>query len=216
MSFRQIINLLIVFFLCNTSSILAQDIENEFQTRTSVKLSYSPIKKMKVSISPEVRMDENFTLDKFLAEGEVEYKISKLIRVAGTYRYVVNQRNTKPTEYLHQYAANLKLKKKFGRFEPSLRIRYANYADDDIQDKAFMRYKLKLEYDIAKTSLQPFIGAEIFRQVSDDGNNKMRYSVGVNYKLMKKNYIGVSYKLDYYQQEYKNRHIISVNYHFKF
>lgn len=205
---------LILLLLVTTAK--AQEVDNEFQTRTELKLSYKPIKKLKLSILSQLRFDENFSLDNYLFEGEAEYKVLKFLKLGGTYRFVVNPRDTKDTEYFNRYGFSATAKKEFGRFEPAFRLRYSNYADDDVADKNFMRYKTSLKYDIPKCKLTPFVAAELFQQFDGGDLYKMRYSTGLDYKLFKKNYIGVSYKFDYYQKEYKNRHILSVGYKIKF
>jgi len=194
----------------------AQDTENEFQTRTKLDLSFKPFKKFKLNISPEFRFNEDFSLDKYHFEAEAEYKLLKFLELGATYRFVVNPRDTKDTEYFNRYAFSTTAKKEFGRFEPAFRLRYSNYADDDVSDKNFMRYKASLKYDIPDCKITPFVAAELFQNADGGDMYKMRYSTGIDYKLFKKNYLGVSYKFDYYNTEYLNRHIISLGYKIKF
>jgi hypothetical protein len=204
----------LILFAGKTSE--AQEVENEYQSRTELKLSYKPLKKIKLSFTPEFRFDENFSLDKYLFEGGLEYKPLKFLELEATYRYVINPRENKGTEYFNRFAFSATAKKEFNRFEPAFRLRYSNDADDDITDKEFLRYKASLDYDIPSFKLTPFIAAEAFQQLDGGGLYKMRYSTGFDYKLFKKNYIGLSYKFDYYQNEYRNRHIISLGYKIKF
>lgn len=194
----------------------AQEVENEYQSRTEIKLSYKPLKKLKLSFTPEFRFDENFSLDKYLFEGGLEYKPLNFLELEATYRYVINPRDNKDTQYFNRFALSATAKKEFNRFEPAFRLRYSNDADDDITDKEFLRYKASLDYDIPNFKLTPFIAAEAFQQLDWGGLYKLRYSTGFDYKLFKKNYIGLSYKFDYYQNEYRNRHIISLGYKIKF
>lgn len=209
-------SLLLVLVLL--SGILkAQEVENEVQTRTSVKASFKPVKKLKISISPELRFDEKFTLDKSLIEGEIEYKAMKFLTLGAAYRFVANQRETKDAEYLHRFAYSATAKKDFNRFETSFRLRYSNYADEEEgEGTEFLRYKIACKYDIPKCKITPFVSAEMFQDLDASALHKMRYAAGANYKLFKKNSIGVSYKLDYYNKEYRNKHIISLGYKIKF
>lgn len=207
---------LITHLFITGKTTFAQEVDNELQTRTELELVYKPIKKLKLTFMPQLRFDEHFSLDKYLFEGEAEYKVLKFLELGATYRFVVNPRDTKDTEYFNRYGFSATAKKEFGRFEPALRLRYSNYADDDVSDKSFMRYKAALKYDIPDCKLTPFVAAELFQQFDGGDLYKMRYSTGLDYKLFKKNYLGVSYKFDYYNMEYKNRHIISVGYKIKF
>lgn len=208
--------ILLAALLASSVILKAQNVVNEFQGRTAIQLEYSPIKHLKLNISPELRFDENFSLDKYHIEAAASYKLSKLFVVGANYRFIINPRETKETEYYSRYAFFAKLKKKLGDFEPSLRLAYSNYADED-DDNAdnYLRLKAAVEYDIPKCKFTPVISAEGFQNLTEKELSKMRYSAGVDYKLFKKNYIGVRYKLDYYRTEYKNRHIVSLEYKIK-
>ncbi|MGQ1785845.1 MULTISPECIES: DUF2490 domain-containing protein [unclassified Saccharicrinis] len=208
---------LLIALLMVSSIAKAQEVENEFQTRTSVKMSFKPLKKVKFNIIPELRFDENFTLDKSLIEAELEYKAFKFLTLGAAYRYIANQRENKDTEYLSRFSYSATAEKDFNRFEGSFRLRYSNYADEEDDDALdFLRYKVGLKYNIPKCKLTPSASAELFQDLSGSSLYKMRYSVGADYKLFKKNYVGLSYKFDYYNNEYRNKHILSVGYKIKF
>lgn len=193
----------------------AQTVENDFQSRTELKLSYEPIDKIRLSVTPEVRLDESFKMDKFLLEAGVQYKPFKVFSIGGSYRFIANTRNTKSTEYLHRFALDATYSKKIERWKPSFRLRYTNYTEDDANSD-FLRYKAKVEYNIKNFKLSPVVGVEAFHELSDNEFYKMRYTLGFDYKLNKQNAISVGYKLDYYLQEYLNKHIVYVGYKFKF
>lgn len=209
------IYLIIICLLIIGTQLSAQDVENDFEYRTSVKLSFKPIKKLKIKFSPEIRFKDDFSVDRYLLETELVYKPLKILYLSGGYRFVVNPRNEKDTEYLHRYEFGAALKKDFDRFQPQLRLRYTNYADDDAEDQ-FLRYKAALGYNIKDCKLTPTLSAELFQQLSDNSMYKMRYKLGLDYKLLKKNYITASYRFDYYLQEDKNNHIFSLGYKIKF
>ncbi|GAF01604.1 DUF2490 domain-containing protein [Saccharicrinis fermentans] len=207
---------LVVLLLVGNYAI-AQDVENEYQTRTELKLSFKPWKKVKVNVSPQLRFDESFTLDKSLIEGELEYKVLDLLTLGAAYRFIANQREKKDTEYLSRYSYSATAEKDFNRFEGAFRLMYSNYADDDDDDVLdFLRYKLSIKYDIAKCKITPSVSTELFQELNGSSVYKMRYSVGADYKLFKGNYLGVDYKFDYYKSEYRNKHIVSVGYKIKF
>ncbi len=211
---KEISWLIIGLFLL-LPTVYGQEVNNEFQSRTEMELVFKPIKKFKLTLMPQFRFDENFSLDKYLLETGVEYKALKYLELGATYRFVVNPRNTKSTEYHHRYAFDATTKREFKRFETAFRLRYSNYADDEIDDKEFIRYKIKLNYNIKKCKLTPLMAVEAFQQLNDGKLYKMRYTLGADYKLFKNNFLSVSYKFDYYKNEYKNRHIISLGYKIK-
>ncbi len=195
---------------------LAQDVQNEFQARTSLELTYKPIKRLKLTLSPEVRYDETFTVEKYHFELGTDYTLNENLAVGVDYRYVVNPRETKETELLSRYALHATWKSSYGNYDPSFRVAYSNYADDNGANDNYLRFKAKLKYDIPKNKLTPLIGAEAFRNQTTDELYKMRYTLGVDYKLFKKNHIGFRYKLDFYRTAYKNRHLVCLQYKIKF
>ena len=206
----------IILLLLASTKNQAQEIENNFQTRTSAEFSFEPLKKLKLNLIPEVRFDENFALDKYLFEGEAVYKPVKFLSLGATYRFGGNLKDNKDTEYFNRFAFSATAKKEFKRFESAFRLRYTNDADDEVSNEDFLRYKASLKYNVRKSKITPFVGVEAFQRLSDAELYKMRYIAGIDYKLFKKNYLGVSYKFDYYKTEYLNKHIISLGYKIKF
>lgn len=206
--------ILCAFFLSSLITI-AQDVDNKFESRTAIKLTYNPIKKLKLSLSPELRFDENISLDEYLVEAGASYKLSKMFILGANYRFIANPRETKETEYYSRFAFYAMMKKKYGDFSPSLRFGYSNYSDDDEEMDNYLRYKASIKYDIPKNKITPLISVEAFHNLSTKELYKMRYAVGADYKLFKKNYIGIRYKFDYFRTQYKNRHIVSLEYKIK-
>lgn len=213
----KIKNLLLLVLLISgiVIQVSAQEIENDFQTRTSVKLSYKPIKQIKINFTPELRFNDNLQFDQYLFEGEVIYSPLNLIDAGASYRFKGNKTGSGDYENQNKYALFVKAEKRIKRFTPSLKMSYTNSADDDINSH-FLRYKASVDYNIRKSKITPKISVEAFHDLSGNELYKMRYSAGLNYKLFKNNSIGIDYKLDYYMQEYRNKHIVSIGYKFKF
>ncbi|PKQ62677.1 hypothetical protein BZG01_17015 [Labilibaculum manganireducens] len=206
---------LIILLLILVTSARAQEVENDFQTRTSITLSTKLLKNLKLDITPELRFEDSFTLDKYLLEGKLSYGVSDNLSLGAGYRYYVNKRESKSTEFDNRYSFSIKYEKVCLRFEPSLKISYTNDSDDD-SNSNLLRCKASVKYNIRKCKVTPFAGAEAFQEFNGDGLIKMRYFLGLDYKICKKNYIEASYKFDYFQNELKNKHIVSIGYKFKF
>lgn len=207
--------LLILVGMLWTGEAFSQDVTNEFQTRTEVKLSYKPVKKLSLSLSPEVRLGESFHVDKYMLETGISYKPLKGLSLGASYRFIINPRESKATEYLNRFALYTSYEKKIQRFVPSLRVKYTNYTEDNSQGE-FLRYRAKLEYDIKSCKITPMLSAEAFHDISGKQIYKMRYALGAEYKLNKKNSLGLGYMLDYYMTDYQNKHIIKLGYKYKF
>lgn len=208
--------LVIALLLGGGVFIQAQEIENDFQARTNVQIKYDPLKKLSLSVSPEVRFDESFSTDVYLLETKVKYKVLEFLSLNGIYRFAINPRENKGTEYLNRFSVGAVAQKKIGRFKPGFRLRYTDDADDATSDEQFLRYKAFVSYNIKNCKATPYVAAEAFHQLGDNLLYKMRYTAGLEYKLFKKNYLDLSYKFDYYQTEYKNKHIVTLGYKFKF
>jgi Protein of unknown function (DUF2490) len=208
--------LLLLFLAAGyAGKVNSQTVTNDFQTRTDVKLSFEPLDKLSLSLNPEIRWDDSFGVSKYMLESGLSYKPVKGLTLGGSYRFIINPRNTKATEYLHRFALKASYKKKIERFEPSLRIKYTNYTED-LSLGEFLRYRAKLEYDIKGSKITPMLSAEAFHYLSGNQIYKMRYALGAEYKLNKKSSISLGYMLDYYMTEYQNKHIINLGYKYKF
>lgn len=210
---------LMVLMLFAGQHIVAQEnekatVENNFEYRTYFKLSFKPLKKLKINVSPELRFNDDFSIDQYLIETQLVYRPVKILYLIAGYRFVINPRNEKSTEYLNRYEIGIALKKEFNRFIPQLKFRYTNYTDDDVDNNVF-RYKAALGYNIKGCKLTPTISAELFQQLAGNSLYKVRYKLGLDYKLFKKNYLTASYRLDYFLKEYKNNNIFSVGYKIK-
>lgn len=218
MHHKRNINIHLLLFLTGilySGGVFSQEITNDFQTRTEVKLSFKPLDKLTLSLNPEIRWDESFGVGKYMLESGIAYKPLKGLTLGGSYRFIINPRETKATEYLHRFALYTSYKKKIERFTPSLRIKYTNYTED-LSLGEFLRYRAKLEYDIKGSKITPMLSAEAFHYLSGNQIYKMRYAIGAEYKINKKSSIGLGYMLDYYMTEYQNKHIINLGYKFKF
>lgn len=206
---------LFLFGILIAAGVNAQTVTNDFQTRYEINLSLEPLKKLDLSLSPEVRLDESFEISKYMLETKLSYKPLKGLSLGGSYRFVINPRTDRATEYLHRFALYTSYKKKIQRFEPSLRIKYTNYTED-MSLGEFLRYRAKLEYDIKGIKLTPLLSAEAFHELSANQIYKMRYGIGAEYKFNKHSSLGLKYMLDYYLQDYYNKHIIKLGYTYKF
>jgi hypothetical protein len=164
-----------------------------------------------------LRFDDSFDLDKYLFEGGLSYKLLDFLSAEVCYKYIINPRDKKDTEYSNQFALAAEAEKEFGRFNTAFKIKYTNDSDDESSDEKFFRYKLSADYDVPNCKFSPDVAIEAYQQLgSDGGMYKMRFTVGADYKLLKNNYLGLSYRFDYFYTEYTNKHIVGLGYKIKF
>ncbi|MEZ5072125.1 MAG: hypothetical protein R2751_14500 [Bacteroidales bacterium] len=84
----------------------------------------------RLHIAPEVRLGEDFRVDNFHVEGGLEYEPLRGLDLGASYRFLVNPRETKSTEYVNRYALFASYAREIRRWEPSLRVKYTNDSDD--------------------------------------------------------------------------------------
>ncbi len=195
----------------------------QFGAEFQIKLA----KGLKLNLEPELRFNGGF--DKLLLNGGLSYKTFGCIYWGATYRLIVDRYESGTTTSIfgssstdydsqsyHRYAFDVTYKDKFGRFTPSFRLRYNNFADDEVDNEAYLRYRAKVEYDIRKCKITPFLAVEAFQEMEESQLQKMRYAAGFDLKTGKDSALAFGYKFDYFLLKYKNANIFSVGYKYKF
>lgn len=225
--------LLTLLFVCVSVSSYADgvkgDPEVQYKYRFGLDFQIKLAKGLKLNLAPELRFNDGY--DNLQLDGSLSYKVYDKIYLGATYRLVIDRvegsgattysaygfsSNNYDSEVYHRYGFDVSYKDKFGRFYPSLRVRYNNFTDEDIDDKSFLRYRAKVEYDIRKCKITPFVSAEAFQQMHENLLYKMRYSAGFDLKTGKSSSLSFDYKFDYFTLEYKNANIFSAGYKYRF
>jgi len=213
---RRFLSLFIpIALLLTASPVDGQAIENRFQTRSSLEFSKEIFRNLGFELTPELRWDEGFKIDRFLLNSELQYKIFDFWSVSAGYRFIGNSNAENRTEFLHRYQFKMVFKTDIKRWEPGFGLYYTNFSDDN-DGSAFLRYKSFLSRDIRKCKFTPKAGFEIFHQLDARSIYKLRYSVDLEYRLTKTVDLGAGYKLDYYMTRYQNRHIFDLGLKVKF
>ena len=206
----------LILFILGTKISPAQD--NEWNTWGSIKFSKDIGEKFNFSLTPELRFTDQFDIDEYLVEAGLEYQPVKFLELGAQYRFLINERETKSTEYFHRVAFDAKGKYEIKRFNFQLRTRYTNYNefDSDDDNETYLRYRLKTEYNLKKSKLTPVVSIELFHQLKDKEINKIRYSLGAEYKINKHHAIGLNYHIqDYLNKDYQ-KNILALEYKIKF
>ncbi len=210
------ISFLLIFFLL-TCYVTGQ--ESEWNSWANISLTKNINKKLSISISPEVRFKEQFIVDEYFIEAGLDYKIFKFLYVGGNYRYIVNERETKSTEYFGRIALDVTGEYSLKKFDIQLRTRYCQYNDFDTEDDSndpLLRYRLKLKYNISKSRITPVVALELFHQLNDNEISKTRTTFGLDYKINKVQKIGVKYLVQNYLDEDYLKKILSLEYKITF
>lgn len=207
---------LIVCVLGFHAQSFAEDIDNESQYRIGVELDWDLTKRLKLSVEPQLRIDDDVSVDRYQLETGLSYKTFGFLYWGASYRLIVTSSESLQAESSSKYGFSATAKEKYGRFTPSLRLMYSNYSDEDSENSEFLRYRAKVKYNIRRSSLTPYLAIEAFQDLEESELFKTRYTAGFDLKVDKNRSFDFNYKLDLYSLEYKNRHIFSVGYKLSF
>jgi len=172
-------------------------------------------KKIELSVSPEIRFNENSKIQEYFIEPAVTYSINKILKIGMGYRlgYHVNKHDEH--EGFGRFAFDLKSRFQYYNFKPSIRIRYTNADDfdDDNGNIDYLRFKLEIAYKIKKLNAEPYILNEWYRDINIGEFSKSRFETGLMYRLSKHHKLGAYYRNNnYITDDKENRNILGLVY----
>jgi hypothetical protein len=188
-----------------------------FGTWIDAELTKKITKKIDFSLTPEVRLQDDFRVDEYMAEGRLSYEPLKFLSLAAGYRINNNLKNS-GNEWTSRFTIDAQTGKGIGRWNPSFRLRFTNYSDfDETTDEKinYLRYRIKVDYDIKNSKINPFIGYELFHNLNDKTINKSRFDLGFNWNFLKRNRISLYYRLQDYFTVKNSIHILGIGYQLK-
>lgn len=207
------ISVVVLFFLIGITSVLAQT--EKFGTWIEVELTKKFLKKFEISFIPDLRLHDDFTVDKYQFDSKLSYEPVDFLSLSAAYRIKTNVK-TKGNEVSHRYLFDASLKKEVGRFTPSFRARLTNYNDTKEDSKVtFIRPRVKVAYDIKGNKIQPYTSYELFHDIQNKLTEKGRFDVGFTRKLGEYHRIGLYYRLQHYYDSTPSINILGIDYRFK-
>ncbi len=189
----------------------------KFGTWIEVELAKKFLKKFEFSFIPELRLQDDFTVDEYIFEGKLGYGAFKFLDFAAAYRISTNVK--KSGNVVSQSAVfDVTGKTDYKRFSGSLRARFTNDTDSgDIPwDTYYFRPRAKLAYNIKGVKAEPYISCELFHNFREKEYYKARYDVGFTRKFKKNHEFGLYYRLIDYFSDRNSVNILGINYGFKF
>ncbi|HPE18660.1 MAG TPA: DUF2490 domain-containing protein [Tenuifilaceae bacterium] len=196
--------LLLYLFLAFAIRVISQPdygLWNEF----SLEKDFS--KKFSLELQEEFRFDQSLShFDVFHSSIGANYKPIKPVKLSFAYRFSANQTLENEVSFRHRLALDASYRLSFNNLKFSCRSRIQSEVKNFNSSKNGKtpswewRNRLTVEYSIKRFS--PYVGAEVYYQISDaretEFNNtwtKKRYRLGVDYKINKRNDIGVYFLL---------------------
>lgn len=200
------------------------------RTWTELEFSKKIVKNLKVEFNPEIRFYNDFSMDTYILEGGLSYKLHKYLTVAGYYRYE-NTNDYKPKKDIYVWepsnriALDAKTDVDVARFNLSFRLRYTSGAKiDQVTDEqdSYFRYRAKVDYDIKGSKIIPYVSYEVFHDLKQNYFDKIRYTGGLAYTLNKSSELSLFYRLQDYlelnsiEDKKESLNILGLGYSLKF
>jgi hypothetical protein len=195
------------------SVIQIQGKTKKIGTWIELEVTKDIFKKVEFSVKPEVRLQDDFSVDEYFIEGQITYKPVKYLRFAGAYRLAQNIKK-KGTETFHRFAFDAHAKNEWKRLEGAFRIRYTNYAEfETVNEKSnYLRFRFKFEYDLKNSKFKPYTSYELFHNLTEKTTNKGRFDMGATYKLSDISRVGIYYRLQSVFGDKKSINILGLSY----
>ena len=195
--------LIILWVTAICSSGNAQTSDAELWTR--VGISKKITKKISLHFEEQVRLNDNISSVKnFFSELGVVYRLNKYLRFSGNYRYKSIRRADGTFRTANRFHGDIRFRYKAKPIIVFYRARMQ--VEHGIRNKGprteyYDRNKLTLKLDLDK-KFSPYLSSEIYLNVNDGTFDKVRYTIGVDLDLKKRNEISIFYRI---QREFNVR-----------
>ena len=169
---------------------------------TSVNLEVKLVKKLSLSLSEELRFNENITeLGAAFTDAGLSYKLNKHFQFGANYRFIQRRKVEDYYSLRHRFYLDAKYSHKLKPFEVSLRTRFQDQlvdlgrAPDGGTPVYYLRNKLSASVN-TKKAYTPYVSLELFsplnypREVAFDG---IRTAAGVEYEFTKHHKVDAFY-----------------------
>lgn len=202
--------LLFPYFLSAQDSTVIRD----FETWNGLSLDKSFIdNRLDFQLTQEFRFSDNSTyLNNFFTELQTDFEIFDGLKFGGGYRFIRNRKNS-GTVSENRFYTYLAYKHSIERFSLSYRFQFQNQKEiADIADAVSkFRLKMKIDYNVKGWKFDPYFSAEAFyanetnrieyvegiEEVNSvSGFEKMRYTLGTDYKFNKTFSVGAYLRME--------------------
>jgi hypothetical protein len=201
--------------------------ETDYGIWGGVSGSYEFVKNLEAELKVGLKAEDKLSLlDQYYAEFGLSYRITKWLDAGGSLKLIQKYEDDAAYHFRDRIHGWLKGSAGLGRFELSLRSMYQRSTrqyiekDNDLIPEHYTRFRLKAEYDIPNSPLQPFIMAEPYIPLKKgDGFEirKVRYSAGLEYKISKKSTIEAGWLMETFKKKSAgNLHVLDLEYKIKF
>ncbi|MFW6277429.1 MAG: DUF2490 domain-containing protein [Prolixibacteraceae bacterium] len=206
---------LVVFAALLGNLKLSAQTEN-FRTWIELEFRKEFLDKFSFSLTPEIRLEDQFKADEFLFQGKLKYELLPFLDLAAAYR-INTEVKKKGNENYYRWAFDAQVKQNIDRFEAKVRGRLTNFSDSSEEDPGtYFRPRAKLEYDIKNNKIRPHVSYEFFRNLTEAEWHKTRIDAGFTRNLSDIHRIELYYRLHNYFSDKTSVHILGIGYRLKF
>lgn len=211
---KRVLLLVTILFV---SFSVAHSKTEKFGTWIEVDISKKFLKDFEFSFIPELRLQDDFTVDEYIFEGKLSYEPFKFLGFAAAYRHNTNVKKNKD-EVSQSMVFDITGKTKYKRLNGSIRARLTNDIDGDEVDKSsyYFRPRAKIACNIKNIKIEPYLSYEVFYSFREKEVYKGRFDVGISRKFNKIHEAGLYYRLNDYYAGQSSIHILGINYGLKF
>lgn len=202
----KIYSLILILFI--TTTFFAQDEEiveydtvvvQDLESWHKVEFEYQFNDELKLKVSEQIRLEENsLKLERFFTNLELKYKSESGFGLSAGYRFFTEQKNSGLSNG-HRWNIDGLYSKKLNRLKIAARVRMQTkieFPKADNTRENYLRFKLKLDYNIKNWKFDPYFSNEIFRHTNNTYEktwDKYRFSIGTNYKFNKQHSLSIFY-----------------------
>jgi len=198
---------------------------NDFGLWGTIALEKKWNKQYSFSYTQEVRFFDNATrIDKTFSEVKINYRINKYFNTSLGYRFSVCFDDLELQTYLkHRFYWDGNIRYKINNWRINYRTRFVQEFErmqsstNGIIPKYVNRNKIQCTYNIPNNPFSIAVSEEIyylFHSFGEEGFNKNRNALSINYKLNTIQEIGVFYMIEQRFNTYKhsNNYILGIEY----
>lgn len=208
------------------AEIRSRDNASQFdRISLSPTLDYKVMKHLKFTVGGMYFYNNNATKNRFRSDGSLKWtrqsywqpRYRGYASVTGDVnlgRFNIALRERYQLTYRQKYTAKRDYFMRDGKY---------NYTKNDVRDSKtsqVLRSRLTVSYDISHSPLEPFVSVEVTNDIDGFAIDKIRYTGGVDWKVNKKNTVGLEYMYQDMRaddgEDDANSHIIALSYKYKF
>lgn len=198
----------IIFFLTIglVSMYLPAQESIDWRSWTSVIANYKIDKSFRLRTKLEYRLKDNLGItDRWNANVSLNYAVLPHLEVEGSYELHHRLLNADVWMFRHRFVIATQASWKFYDFKLSWRERLQETLQDGNLENV-LRSRLKLDYVIPQTCLQPYFSTEIFQKLNSEfpGIFMVRYRPGLKISLSKKYALVLFYCRQYEKKQKSN------------